>query len=138
MQLSADPLLPIERIAIGGIDTVRGYRENELVVDSGWITSAELRIPLGQADGAGVERRRPTTAPCSWCRSSTPAAAGTSRRRTPRRTSSTRFGAGLRWQPNRRLDLRLDFAPPLVDLPTPEEDDLQDLALYFELVTRFY
>jgi hemolysin activation/secretion protein len=47
-------------------------------------------------------------------------------------------GAGLRWQPNRRLDLRLDFAPPLVDVTKPEEDDLQDLALYFELVMRFY
>ena len=47
LQLTPDPLLPIERIAIGGGDTVRGYRENQLVLDNGWVTSAELRIPIG-------------------------------------------------------------------------------------------
>ena len=45
-QISADPLLSIERFAIGGRDTVRGYRENQLVRDSGVVASAELRIPL--------------------------------------------------------------------------------------------
>ena len=46
VQLSNDPLLPLEQFSVGGIDTVRGYRENELVRDNGWATSAEVRIPL--------------------------------------------------------------------------------------------
>ena len=45
-QLSADPLLSIEKLAVGGSQTVRGYRENLLVRDSGVVVSAELRIPL--------------------------------------------------------------------------------------------
>jgi hemolysin activation/secretion protein len=137
VQLSADPLLPIERIAIGGIDTVRGYRENELVVDSGWITSAELRIPLGQVTVPGLSE-----APDDGALQLVPfvdAGGGWNLEGPdPEENVIYALGAGLRWQPNRRLDLRLDFAPPLVDVPTPEEDDLQDLALYFELVMRFY
>ena len=138
VQLTADPLLPIERIAIGGIDTVRGYRENELVVDNGWIASAELRIPLGQLAVPGLSadarRRRP--------------AAGAVRRR--RRRLEPR-GAGPRGERHLRASapgcagsrtggsISASTSPRRSSTcPTPEEDDLQDLALYFELVMRFY
>ena len=41
-QLSQDPLLGIEKLAIGGVNTVRGYRENLLVRDNGVAASVEL------------------------------------------------------------------------------------------------
>jgi hemolysin activation/secretion protein len=46
VQLTTDPLLPLEQIAIGGRFSVRGYRENQLVRDNGLIASLESRIPL--------------------------------------------------------------------------------------------
>ncbi len=46
LQLADDPLLSIEQIAVGGVRTVRGYRENQLVRDNALIASAELRIPI--------------------------------------------------------------------------------------------
>ncbi|MEZ4333043.1 MAG: POTRA domain-containing protein [Myxococcota bacterium] len=46
VQLANDPLLPTEQIAIGGPDTVRGYRRNALVRDSAAIGSVELRVPV--------------------------------------------------------------------------------------------
>jgi hemolysin activation/secretion protein len=46
LQLASDTLLSLERIAVGGMRTVRGYRENLLVRDNAVISSAELRIPL--------------------------------------------------------------------------------------------
>jgi hemolysin activation/secretion protein len=46
VQLSNEPLLPLERIAVGGRYSVRGYRENQLVRDNGYTTSAELHVPL--------------------------------------------------------------------------------------------
>jgi hemolysin activation/secretion protein len=46
MQLATEPLLPLEQIAIGGRFSVRGYRENTMVRDSGVIVSLESRIPL--------------------------------------------------------------------------------------------
>jgi len=45
-QWANDPLLALEQIAIGGVRTVRGYRENELVRDTGLLLSAEVRIPV--------------------------------------------------------------------------------------------
>ncbi|MEQ1530090.1 MAG: ShlB/FhaC/HecB family hemolysin secretion/activation protein, partial [Methylococcales bacterium] len=53
-QFSNEPLLPLERIAIGGLQTVRGYRENQLVRDEGYSISLELRYPVfGQDDFHG-------------------------------------------------------------------------------------
>jgi len=46
VQISDDPLLPLERMAVGGRHTVRGYRENQLVRDSGYAASTELHIHL--------------------------------------------------------------------------------------------
>lgn len=45
-QLTTDPLLPLEQIAIGGRFSVRGYRENTLVRDNGVLGSLEVRLPL--------------------------------------------------------------------------------------------
>lgn len=46
VQLTTDPLLPLEQIAVGGRFSVRGYPENTLVRDNGLIGSLEARIPL--------------------------------------------------------------------------------------------
>lgn len=45
-QFSDSPLLPLEQIAVGGVATVRGYRENYLVRDNGFALSLELRKPI--------------------------------------------------------------------------------------------
>ena len=49
VQLSSAPLLSIEKLAVGGRQTVRGYRENLLVRDNGLLASVELRIPLARS-----------------------------------------------------------------------------------------
>jgi hemolysin activation/secretion protein len=46
LQLAKDPLLPLEQIAVGGRYSVRGYRENQLVRDNGFLASVESRIPV--------------------------------------------------------------------------------------------
>lgn len=46
LQIAADPLLPLEKLAIGGAVTVRGYRENVFARDNGWVSSLEFRIPI--------------------------------------------------------------------------------------------
>ena len=50
LQVANDSLPPVEKFAVGGINTVRGYRENQLVRDNGFITSLELRIPVYRSD----------------------------------------------------------------------------------------
>jgi hemolysin activation/secretion protein len=46
LQQASDPLLPMERFALGGVYSVRGYRENYYVRDNGFSTGLELRYPL--------------------------------------------------------------------------------------------
>lgn len=46
MQLSNEPLLPLEQIAVGGMGSVRGYRANQLVRDNGYSASLEIHYPL--------------------------------------------------------------------------------------------
>ncbi len=53
LQLADDQLLGIEKLAVGGVNTVRGYRENLLVRDNGWATSFELSWrPFHEAEAA--------------------------------------------------------------------------------------
>ena len=45
-QFTADSLLSLEKFSLGGVSTVRGYEENQLVTDSGVLGTVELRIPV--------------------------------------------------------------------------------------------
>lgn len=56
LQLADDPLLPMEKCALGGLETVRGYPENTLVRDDCFVASLEFRMPAYQLPLAGVSR----------------------------------------------------------------------------------
>lgn len=56
LQLSDDPLLPMEKCALGGLETVRGYPENTLVRDECFVASLEFRVPVYQLPLAGISR----------------------------------------------------------------------------------
>jgi hemolysin activation/secretion protein len=56
VQLTDDPLLPMEKCALGGMETVRGYPENTLVRDRCFVTSLEFRVPVYHLPLAGVSR----------------------------------------------------------------------------------
>jgi hemolysin activation/secretion protein len=46
-QAADESLLPSEKISIGGMETVRGYRENYITTDEGFALGVEWQIPLG-------------------------------------------------------------------------------------------
>ena len=41
-QHAADPLLSIEKYALGGVNTIRGYRQNQVVRDNAYLASLEM------------------------------------------------------------------------------------------------
>ena len=134
IQLTPDPLLAIERIGIGGADTVRGYRENELVFDNGWVASAGLRIPVGRVTLPGLAENlddgRVTLSPFidaggGW---NTDAPDGDV-------TELLSVGLGLGWNPFGDTNLELDFGLPILDTDSPENEDLQDYGIHFRLST---
>ena len=53
MAVALDRLLPLDRMSIGGVYTVRGYRENQMIRDTGSIVNVEFDYPLVRNPGKG-------------------------------------------------------------------------------------
>ena len=63
-QASKDPLVNSEQFAGGGLATVRGYLESELLGDSGWFVTTELRSPSFLSPWVKVEEGKDP--PTEW------------------------------------------------------------------------
>lgn len=48
LQLASDPLISTEQFSLGGATTVRGYRQDALLTDSGFLATAEFRLPIAR------------------------------------------------------------------------------------------
>lgn len=55
-QATSHALLPLEKCALGGMETVRGYPENTLVRDRCFVASLEFRVPVYHLPVPGVSR----------------------------------------------------------------------------------
>lgn len=132
VQLSPDALVPSQQFSLGGIDSVRGYRQDALLTDSGAFVSAEVRLPIYRS------RERQTIlqltpfidAGTTW---------NTSGRRnrngnTTDPNTLVSVGLGLRLQLSDRLTARLDWGIPLVDLSTRKRT-WQENGVYFSIVS---
>ena len=113
---------------VGGHHTVRGYRENQLVRDSGLTSSLELRIPLwtDAARQLSVKLTPFCDAGRSW----------NTERDEPRPRTLASVGIGLRatW---RHLHGELFWGHQIEDLDKPRDRSLQDEGLHFSLVASF-
>ena len=119
-QLTPDSLLPIERFSLGGISTVRGYAQNQLVTDNAINASAEVRIPLTQE--TDILQIIPfVDAGYGWNNAAD----------TPNNNFLLGTGVGLRWQPTSDLLLRADYGIPLVN--GESGGSIQENGLYFSV-----
>jgi hemolysin activation/secretion protein len=124
LQLSSDPLMPLEQFPVGGAASVRGYREDEIAMDQGVASSLEARIPLVHTAsghllqlapfidvGHGWNESRPSLAP------------------------QTLIGAGVGLRYSFRDWLRAEFywGEQLKDLPEPQDRSLQDRGIHFRI-----
>jgi hemolysin activation/secretion protein len=123
-QLASDPLLSIEKFAVGGVRTVRGYRENQLVRDNGVVLSAEVRIPVWR-DALGrhlLEVVPFTDWGYAWNVGPDPPI-----------NSLTSVGVGLRFQPATWIYGEIFWGARLRQVPNPH-DGLQDYGLHMRLL----
>ncbi|MGB7379632.1 MAG: ShlB/FhaC/HecB family hemolysin secretion/activation protein [Rivularia sp. (in: cyanobacteria)] len=102
-QLTGDSLLSAEKISIGGVDTVRGYRQNQIVTDSGIVGGIEARIPL-LSEVETLQLIPFFDFGTGW----------NNRSDNPDPQTLASLGLGLQWQPLRGLGLRADYGIPLV------------------------
>ncbi len=121
LQYSRDALVPLEQISIGGRYTVRGYRENTLVRDRGWATSAELHWPL--ATGSTPRRRL-------WLLPFVDAGSAHNQGGKSQRLASA--GLGLRAQFD-NIDAEIYVARRLERRPVDTRGDLQDHGIHLSV-----
>jgi hemolysin activation/secretion protein len=128
LQLTDDALLPVEQYAVGGLDSVRGYRSFQLLRDYGYTASIEYRIPVFR-DATGWRNMQ-------FAAYVDTGGAKFKERDNPDPSSLTGVGVGLIWNPVREFFAELYFAKGLDDVPDPPSSHLQDESLYFRLIYR--
>lgn len=135
-QLTDDPLFSIEQFPLGGFNTVRGYRENQLVRDNAVVGSIEARIPVwklglpfitDQPDGGVLSVAPFFDYGYGWNRN----------RATPSPRSLYSVGLGLRLDLGTRLQAQLYYGYAFRDIDNTDHD-IQDSGIHFRLVSRLY
>jgi len=120
-QLTPDSLLSLERFSMGGVDTVRGYRQNQLVADNGILGSVEVRVPL-TSDPRVLQLAPFFEIGTAW----------NNREIDPDPATIAGLGLGLRWLIAPDLSLRLDYGIPLISVGE-RGNSLQENGLYFSV-----
>lgn len=117
-QFTPDALLSLEQFSLGGVQTVRGYRTNQLVTDNGAVGSLEWRIPLS----ANLDELMLTPfveGGIGWDQGE--AAKGLAS-----------VGLGLRWQLDPHVNLHIDAGFPLIEAE-PDGNSLQEEGISLSL-----
>jgi hemolysin activation/secretion protein len=123
LQLSNEALLPQERIAVGGVYSVRGYRENELVRDNGYSASVEFHYPLWAMQGDYANQL--TVFPfmdygAAW--------------NTHAQTDHLHaVGIGMSWQGFKHIKADLYYAHDIRQTTAKASHDLQDDGVFFNV-----
>ncbi|MBD2041285.1 ShlB/FhaC/HecB family hemolysin secretion/activation protein [Microcoleus sp. FACHB-672] len=127
VQMASRALLPLEQFGLGGIESVRGYRQDALLSDNGAFASAEIRIPIYRLPNQqGVLQVAPfIDIGTTW---------NSSGREAPDPNTLVSAGLGLRFQFANRLTARIDYGIPLVDINSSNRT-WQENGLYFSIVT---
>lgn len=123
-QWTGDQLLSLEQFSLGGAESVRGYRENQLLRDRGVASTVELRIPVVlDKSGAPAVQVAPFFDFGGGWNAGGP---------TPNPTTISSAGIGLLLTPNKHLNAQLYWGHPFRDVHNPH-DDPQDLGLHFQM-----
>ena len=125
LQLTTRPLVPLEQFTIGGLGSVRGYRQDLLLTDNGAFLSAEVQLPIVRVpEVKGVLHLIPfVDFGVGW---NNPPSYG--------QNSNTLLstGLGLQWQMSDWLNMRLDWGVPLISVDGGESS-LQENGLSFSV-----
>jgi hemolysin activation/secretion protein len=124
IQLASRALVPLEQFTLGGISSVRGYRQDAVFSDNGVFVSADLELPIYSTnEGKNVLQLIPFfDIGNAW--------------NTSKSVTNSNFlasvGLGLRWQMGENFKARLDYGVPLVDIDSRERT-WQEKGLYFSM-----
>ncbi|GAB4288092.1 MAG: hypothetical protein Fur0025_22110 [Oscillatoriaceae cyanobacterium] len=127
VQLAANSLLPVEQFSIGGFQSVRGYRQDALLVDNGAFASVELHYPILQfPQWRGTVQLIPFVdfgVGWNWDSGSRP---------NPDKNALFSTGLGVQLQMGSDFVARLDWGIPLVDVDARDRT-WQENGVYFSV-----
>jgi len=123
IQLSNDPLLSLEQFSLGGINTVRGYRENTLIRDQAYLMSVELRYPIYNNINYGQFKLTPfVDYGNAW-----------NYKQFKNREYLLSVGIGITWQAKKQIDAALYIAHDIKKAPEVSEFNIQDNGIHFRI-----
>jgi len=125
LQWTPDHLVPLEQMALGGVSTVRGYRENQLVRDQGYSVSLEFHYPLFDRPG---DRHRFFLIPFIDF--------GDAWNHGQEHEQLSSIGLGLNWQFH-GLSAELYYGKRLVEPDVQTSGNLQDDGIHFQVRYQF-
>ncbi len=124
LQLAADPLIPTEQFSLGGVQTVRGYRQDALLTDNGFSASAELRFPIARTKKLNTSLQVIPFVDfgTGW----------NSDNEDTEFSTLLGTGVGLSLQSETRFSARLDWGIPLINSSSGDRS-LQEDGVYLQL-----
>jgi hemolysin activation/secretion protein len=128
IQFSSTELVPLEQFRIGGVDSVRGYRQDLSLGDNGLFTSAEMRIPIFRLKKIdGVMQLTPFID------------LGTIWNSNDKEISQdflASLGIGLNFRVGNAFNARFDWGIPLINVDS-QGNSLQEDGVYFSFGWNF-
>lgn len=135
LQIADRPIPAVEQFSLGGESTIRGYRQDALLADNGFLASVELLWPLYRTPKRyGILHISPfidvgTVWNNSVNQQSFPLTANT--------LAST--GIGVQWQWKNRFNVKFDWAVPLLPIETPLGNrTLQENGFHLSIKTNLF
>ena len=123
-QYTDQSVVSMEQFSLGGMNTIRGYRENQLIRDNALVISPELRIPVykdryGQALVYLIPFFDYGTA---WNTDG-----------PKNRETIYSAGLGVTYNPTDYINMAVYWGHAFKDFNIPNDDDLQDYGIHFQL-----
>ena len=117
VQLSPDQLLPIKQFSLGGINSVRGYRQNLLVGDNGLVLSSELQFSVMQSESSELKI-------ISFLEGGKVG----NNKQDDDAENLLAIGLGLQYSLRDSLNIRIDYGIPLIDINELEQSSLRSAS----------
>ncbi|MFM6157687.1 MAG: ShlB/FhaC/HecB family hemolysin secretion/activation protein, partial [Sphaerospermopsis kisseleviana] len=124
LQLADRPLVPLEQLSIGGQQSVRGYRQDQLLADNGLFASGELRTSIIK-----IPKWQTTVQLSPFFDFGTVWNHYNSETKILKQTLSS-VGLGLRFLVGNNFNARIDWGIPLVKIDR-SGNTLQENGIYF-------
>jgi hemolysin activation/secretion protein len=129
LQLSDTHLVSLEQFALGGLGSVEGYRQNQVLTDNGIFAGVEVRLPVinsEQIEGALVQIIPFVNFGTGWNNG------GLS---NPDPQTLVSVGLGLQWQQSDFFSARIDWGIPLVDVDN-DGNTWQEDGIHFSVIFK--